>query len=119
MNKLLESYLTDVETPHVSGIEHLDMLQRRSELAQIEPELTPAERQALAAADHLLVQHAAEFLTEIFEITDLAEERRERDPAASEWWWYLDVLVHAPMVSVEAHTYAVAESRTQYGTSQT
>lgn len=119
MNKLLKSYLIDVETPGASGIEHLDMLQRRSELAEIEPQLTSTERQALDAADQLLVQYATEFLAEISEITDLAEERREQDPSVSEWWWYLDVLIHAPVASVEANAYVVAERRTPYGKSET
>ena len=114
-----EHYLIDVETPGASGIEHLDMLQRRSELAEIEPQLTPSERQALSTADYLLLQYATEFLAEISEITDLAEERRQRAPSVSEWWWYLDVLIHVPIASVEANAYAVAESRTRYGTSQT
>ena len=43
--EMLSAYETDVQFPDVSGMEHLDMLLTRSELAKYEPHLTEEERQ--------------------------------------------------------------------------
>ena len=42
---LIDEYEVDVDFPDASGIEHLEMLLTRNELAAIEQELTPAQRQ--------------------------------------------------------------------------
>jgi len=96
MNTLLESYLVDVKHPDVSGIEHLQMLETRSELAKVEQQLTSKERKALAEADRRLATNAAHFLAELSRFVNLAEERRQRQPEPNEWWWYLDILIRAP-----------------------
>ena len=44
MNRLLAHYCVDVHHPDVSGAEHLEMLEIRDRLAELEPALTPKER---------------------------------------------------------------------------
>ena len=91
MNKLLEQYRIDVDFPEVSGIEHMQMLETRSNLAVIEAQLSLVERQTLEIADQKLATHAVAFLAELNRFVDLAEERQLRHVSPSEWWWYLDV----------------------------
>ena len=97
MSELLQAYVVDTQYPGVSGIEHLQMLKRRSELAALEHRLDPKKRRQLAEADARLVTHAAEFLAELSRFVDLAAERRRLDIPPSHWWWYLDVLVQMPV----------------------
>ncbi len=96
MNQLLKNYRIDVDYPDVSGIEHFQMLKTRSELAKIEQQLTPREQKVLAEADRKLVMAADQFFAELSRFVDLSEERQRRQPAANEWWWYLDILVQVP-----------------------
>ena len=56
MNRLLVHYGVDVRHPEVSGTEHLEMLQIRDRLAELESTLTSEEQEALAEADRLLVR---------------------------------------------------------------
>lgn len=96
MNELLQAYVVDTQYPDVSGIEHLEMLRRRSELADLEHTLSREERRQLAKADTRLLTHAAEFLAELSRFVDLASERHRLRIPSSHWWWYLDVLVQVP-----------------------
>jgi hypothetical protein len=96
MNALLRHYIVDIEHPDVSGFEHLEMLQIRSRLAELEATLSLQERAHLDEADQRLLQQAADFHAELARITDLAEERARRRPPPSHWWWYLDVLAQLP-----------------------
>jgi hypothetical protein len=89
---LLAAYEVDVQFSDVSGMEHLDMLMTRSEIAQHEPHLSDEERQRLLQADKLLRQQSFLFYQAIQEVADLASWRREADVPASHWWWYLDVI---------------------------
>ncbi len=98
MNELLKSYLVDVDYPEVSGIEHLQMLKTRSELATITDSLSASEQRALASADQKLAMQADKFLAELSRFVDLAQERQRRQTSPDEWWWYLDILVRAPAV---------------------
>ena len=50
MNELLQAYVVDTQYPGVSGIEHLEMLGRRSKLAKVEQTLGQEERRLLAQA---------------------------------------------------------------------
>jgi hypothetical protein len=50
MNRLLVYYCVAVQHPEVSGTEHLEMLQIRDRLAELESTLTSEEQQALAEA---------------------------------------------------------------------
>ncbi len=100
MNELLQAYVVDTQYPDVSGIEHLQMLRRRSELAGLKHTLNHEERRQLAEADTRLMTHADEFLAELARFVDLTAERRRLQVPPSHWWWYLDVLVLAPMMPV-------------------
>ncbi|MCD6554198.1 MAG: hypothetical protein J7M16_09345 [Anaerolineae bacterium] len=100
MNELLQAYVIDTQYPDVSGIEHLQMLRRRSELADLEHMLSREERRQLAEADARLLAHAAEFLAELSRFVDLAAERRRLCTPPSHWWWYLDVLAQIPALPV-------------------
>jgi hypothetical protein len=96
MNVLVKRYDVDTCYPGVSGIEHLQMLKTRSQLAEIESTLNSEERYILAKADQRLLTHSYEFWSEISRFTDLAEERQQLQPPPKHWWWYLDVLAQLP-----------------------
>ncbi len=99
MNELVQAYIVDTQYPDTSGIEHLEMLKRRSELAALEQQLNRQERRQLVDADARLVAQAPEFLAEIARFVDLAAERRRLGTPPSHWWWYLDVLAQVPGLS--------------------
>ncbi len=97
MNKYLQRYLVAVQHPEVSGFELLDMLTVRDRLAtQVEP-LAAEEKQMLTVADQQLILHASTICNELAHVTDLAYERSQRNPTAEQWWWFLDILVTAPV----------------------
>jgi hypothetical protein len=101
MNRLLVHYCVDVQHPEVSGAEHLEMLQVRDRLAELERTLTSEEQEALAEADRVLVESATAFYQELLRFLDLPAYRREHGiPPAR--WWYLDVLSHLPTLKDEA-----------------
>jgi hypothetical protein len=102
MNRLLMHYCVDVQHPEVSGAEHLEMLQIRDRLGEIEPTLTSEEQEALAEADRVLVDRATAFYQEILRFLDLAAYRREHGILPTHWWWYLDVVSHLPPLKDEA-----------------
>lgn len=93
---LLESYETDVQFPDVSGMEHLDMLMIRSEIAKHEAHFTGAERERLRKADGILLQNARKFYSAIQQVADIAIWRADENPPPSHWWWFLDVLAQPP-----------------------
>ncbi len=90
--ELLTAYEVDVQFPDVSGMEHLDMLMTRSEIAKYEPHFSDKERQRLLTADKLLREQAPLFYQSIQEIADLASWRQDADAPTAHWWWYLDVI---------------------------
>jgi hypothetical protein len=102
MNRLLVHYGVDVQHPEVSGAEHLEMLQIRDRLAELEPMLTSEEQEALAEADRVLIDRSAAFYQELLRFLDLAAYRRERSIPPTRWWWYLDVVSHLPLFKDEA-----------------
>jgi hypothetical protein len=102
MNRLLAHYCVDVQHPEVSGAEHLEMLQIRDRLAELEPTLTSEEQDALAEADRVLVEQATAFYQELLRFLDLAAYRREHGIPPARWWWYLDVVSHLPPLTGEA-----------------
>jgi hypothetical protein len=108
MNELLKNYLVDVEYPEASGIEHLQMLERRSQLMEIEATLSAAEQQALANADRQLAIKADKFLHELNCFVVLAQERQQRQVSPDEWWWYLDILVRVPAVPGRSEDFVAA-----------
>jgi len=95
--ELLTAYETDVRFPEVSGMEHLDMLMTRSEIASIEPHLSDMQRKRVLQADRQLMSHARQFYDAIQAIADLASWRRSEFTPITHWWWYLDVLAHLPV----------------------
>jgi hypothetical protein len=86
----------------VSGAEHLEMLQIRDRLAEVESTLTAEKQGALAEADRMLVERATSFYRELRRFLDLATYRREHGVPPARWWWYLDVLSHLPSLKDEA-----------------
>lgn len=94
-NKYLQSYLIAVQHPHVSGFEHLDMLAVRDKLAQ--QRLTTEEALQLTLADQTLLNRVRDFYNALQSITDLQEERQNRQRTPDQWWWYLDVLAQLPI----------------------
>jgi hypothetical protein len=90
--RLIAAYEVDVRFPDVSGMEHLEMLARRSEIARGEHELTEEQCRRLYTADQVLLQQARHFYQAIRQIADLEAWRCEENVPASHWWWYLDVL---------------------------
>jgi hypothetical protein len=100
VNDLLQAYVVDTQYPDVSGIEHLEMLKRRSELADLEHTLSYEESRQLAEADARLLTNAPGFLAELSRFIDLAAERHRLHIPSSHWWWYLDVLVQVPAMPI-------------------
>lgn len=91
-NELIHEYEVDVEFPDVSGIEHLDMLLARSEIAEIEHTLTNEQRQRVYKADKHLIEHAQQFYDSIQRIASLDQWRHRHNAQITHWWWYLDVI---------------------------
>jgi len=94
----LWDYEVDVQDPNVSGMEHLEMLFNRSELAKVESALNGEQRKRLAVADQRLLQQAKQFYQAIQTIANLQSWRERKQAPTSHWWWYLDVLSSAPVV---------------------
>lgn len=94
---LVDVYATTVRFPDVSGFEVLELLKLRSRLAEVEGELTPAERSALEGADATFVLNAVSLFRQISEVADLEKLRKEAGALPSHWWWYLDSLIRAPV----------------------
>ena len=86
MNRLLAHYRVDVQHPEVSGAEHLEMLQIRDRLAELESTLTSEEQNALVEADRVLVGRASAFYQELLRFLDLAAYRREHGIPPACWW---------------------------------
>jgi hypothetical protein len=102
MNRLIVHYGMAVQHPQVSSAEHLEMLQIRDRLAELESTLTSEEQKALAEADRILVERASIFHQELLRFLSLAAYRREHGIPPARWWWYLDVVSHLPPLKHEA-----------------
>ena len=96
LEELLTHYETDVRFPDVSGMEHLDMLITRSNIAEHKDGLNSEQLARLADADQLLLRNAAQFHRAIQTIADLTAWRDEANASPDHWWWYLDVLTSVP-----------------------
>lgn len=110
LNDLLTAYEVDVRFPDVSGMEHLDMLLIRSELATADRDhlLTIEQCARLAEADRILASQAGRFYKAIRRIADLEAWRRQESAPPEHWWWYLDVLAQAPSSVTASAPVAVA-----------
>ena len=95
-NELITAYETDVQFPDVSGMEHLDMLMTRSEIAGHNAHLSNEEWQRVLNADRDLQNQAKQFYTAIQKIADLADWRQQQNVPATHWWWYLDTIIQLP-----------------------
>lgn len=93
---LITAYETDVQFPDVSGMEHLDMLMTRSEIAQNELHLSHKERKRVLKADKQLLLQAKQFYKSIQSIADLASWRHDNNVSVTQWWWYLDIIAQLP-----------------------
>lgn len=93
----IEAYATSVRFPDVSGFEILELLRLRSRLAEVEPELSSAERAALEAADATFLQNAATLFRQVSEVASLEDVRKQVGVRPSHWWWYLDTLTRVPV----------------------
>ncbi len=102
--ELIAAYEAEVQFPDVSGMEQLDMLITRSEIAKNESHLSEKERKRLLNADRLLLQQGRQFYKSIQSIADLASWRRDENIPATHWWWYLDVVVQLPNGVVTCRT---------------
>jgi hypothetical protein len=97
-DQLVAAYEVDVRFPDVSGMEHLEMLRTRSDIARGETHLTAEQRARLAEADKLLLQQARRFYQAVQYIADLEAWRRQQGTPPTHWW-YLDVLAQLPDLS--------------------
>ena len=89
-------YETDVQFADVSGMEHLDMLMTRSEIAQNKLHLSDEKRERVLKADRQLLQRAKQFYKSIQIIANLASWRRDENIPVTQWWWYLDIIAQLP-----------------------
>ncbi|HNT76329.1 MAG TPA: hypothetical protein PKH77_15045 [Anaerolineae bacterium] len=94
---LIEAYEVDIQFPDVSGMELLEMLMTRSEIARNDAHLSNVERQRLSAADNLLLRQSRQIYAAIQQIADLAAWRRNNNVPITHWWWYLDVVAQLPV----------------------
>ncbi|NER34642.1 MAG: hypothetical protein F6J93_11550 [Oscillatoria sp. SIO1A7] len=100
MNDLLKNYSIGVEFAEASGAEHLEMMQMRDRLFEVESGLTAEEKQILAVADRQLIARAPEFYRELLRFVDLRARRQSQEIPPQRWWWYLDVIAYLPDSSI-------------------
>ncbi len=98
MNKYLRDYLVGVQVPGASGFEHLNTLMVRDKLFEQNETLSPEESAKLLKADRQLIEQSPIFLSELQQITTLEYERERRKASPERWWWYLDVIIHLPIL---------------------
>lgn len=98
LEERLYAYEVDVQFPDVSGMEHIEMFYNRSALANLEAELSPAQKLRLAKADQTLLRDAQLFYAALEQIVNIKRWREQDNASPSHWWWYLDVLTAAPVV---------------------
>jgi len=101
LDKLITAYEVDVRFPDVSGMEHLNMLLVRSEIAQAEGDdlLSAEQRARLVEADRILFEQSDRFFRAIRSIADIQTWREHEGASPEHWWWYLDVLAQTPRLT--------------------
>ncbi|HAX79315.1 MAG TPA: hypothetical protein DCY88_26695 [Cyanobacteria bacterium UBA11372] len=97
MNPLLKNYCVSVEFPDVSGAEHLEMLQLRDRLAEVESQLSNEEKKILTKADRQLLEQVSIFAQALSSFINLTAKRNAEAIPPQRWWWYLDVLALLPV----------------------
>lgn len=96
--RLLKDYAIGVCHPESSGFEVLELLDVRSQLAELESGLSDEEREKLEEADSLFLQNADRLYESLLQVADLTEMRKRAGVAPSHWWWYLDKLLQAEKI---------------------
>jgi hypothetical protein len=97
--RLLKDYAISVQHPEVSGFEILELLDLRSQIAELEAELTEEEKKRLEEADSVFLRHASRFYESLSLVADLAEMRQQVRASPSHWWWHLEKLIQVEKVS--------------------
>ncbi len=97
------AYEVDTDFLDISGMEYIEMLYNRSEIAVIEDSLSAAQKARLGQADRRLLRDAPLFYAAIQQIANLQQWRERDNRSPEQWWWYLDVLTAAPTMSIERH----------------
>lgn len=92
----LLAYEVDTDFLEISGMEYLEMLYNRSEIAELEDQLSNVQKARLAQADQRLIRDAHLFYAAIQSIANLKRWREQDNASPNHWWWYLDVLAAAP-----------------------
>lgn len=110
IDDMITVFEVDVRFPDLSGMEHLDMLLNRSELARAEQagQLSDEQRLRLAQADRILLEQVERFYGSIKHIADLESWRRQEDAPPEHWRWYLDVLAQVPSWPVRERSHVPA-----------
>lgn len=94
MNKLLNIYCLSLNYLDVSGVEQLELLGIRDQIAALEAGFSLEEQKILIESDKKLIANAAVFYQEISRFINLSEHRKNNNISSQKWWWYLDVLVN-------------------------
>ena len=97
LERWIVGYEAAVHHPEVSGMEHLQLFQVRSQLANYGQQLSVSQQERIGQADQVLLTNASLFLQAVNEIADLNTWRSQRNPPPEYWWWYLDVVVNLPV----------------------
>ena len=105
----IHAYEVDTDFLDISGMEYIEMLYNRSEIAEIEDELSPEQRERLARADRILIRDAKLFYDAIQSIANLKRWREQDNASPDHWWWYLDVIVALPKMPLAVNGASVAE----------
>ncbi|MBF2057314.1 MAG: hypothetical protein IGQ45_08830 [Cyanobacterium sp. T60_A2020_053] len=95
MNQVLNQYKISLEFLDVSGMEYLDLLSIRDELANLT--FTDEEQKMIAELDQILVKNSSLIYQELSRFIDLTKYRPKNQINPQQWWWYLDVLSYLPV----------------------
>ena len=78
----------------------MELLDARSAIAEIENNLTHAEKLEIEKADSLFLSNLDEFYKSITQVADLHEMRKGARIPPSHWWWYIEKLVKSKKATV-------------------
>lgn len=96
--ELLDQYSIGVLHPEVSGFEILELLDLRTQVAQLESELTKKEEEKLEESDSTFLKNANRFYENLSQVGNLSKMRKQRGVLPSHWWWYLEKLVQVEKI---------------------
>ena len=103
IERLLTAYEADVRFPEASGMEVLDMLLKRSEIAHADHArlLTGAQRRRRAEARRVLALQARHFSAALQHIADLDVWHQHEGAPPKEWRRHPDVPAHTPVIAAD------------------